>query len=395
MFRDRTNLFISYRRTAPRNNNFSNNATTTLSTLSEEEQGLMGSRRIAPGTKRTSTGVDRTSNGTNEYHDSIEMKVLPPSFFDIASEIDDHLKSITGKIGQLNALYKKNLLPGFNDRTSDEEEIEQLNYSITKTFQSCYVLIKKFEFLQKNSRKLNYSDNEVMMIENLKKNYALRIQNLSSNFRKLQNNYIKFLKEDDFEENTAPLLKRTNVNTSSTTNSSVTELTVESGDIEDYSRQALQQSQLTAHSTNEQYILQREQEISKLAMGVLEVSSIFREMESMIIDQGTILDRIDYNLTSTVADLKEADKELIQGSKYQKRTQKCKIIFLLSLIVFALLIIVLMRPHSTTKVIEKPADKPAEKPDSRPSPEEGSGLRKRGQISDGSGDFFKHFVPYF
>ena len=359
----------------------------------------MGSRRTTPSSKRTSTGVDRTSNGTNEYHDSIEMKVLPPSFFDIALEIDDHLKSITGKIGQLNTLYKKNLLPGFNDRTSDEEEIEQLNYTITKTFQSCYVLIKKFEFLQKNSRKLNYSDNEVMMIENLKKNYALRIQNLSSNFRKLQNNYIKFLKEDDFEENTAPLLKRTNVNTSSTTNSSVTELTVESGDIEDYSRQALQQSQLTAHLTNEQYILQREQEISKLAMGVLEVSSIFREMESMIIDQGTILDRIDYNLTSTVEDLKEADKELIQGSKYQKRTQKCKIIFLLSLIVFALLIIVLMRPHSTTKVVENPSDKPedeaADKPDSRPLPENGTGLRKREQLLNGSDDFFKNLWYYF
>lgn len=292
------------------------------------------------------------------------MKVLPPSFFDIALEIDDHLKNITSKITQLNSLYKKNLLPGFNDRTSDEEEIESLNYIITKTFQNCYVLIKKFEFLQKNSKKLNYLQNEVQMIENLKKNYALRIQTLSSNFRKLQNNYIKFLKEDDFEENTAPLLKKQTAVGGSSSGSAASG-NVQDSSIEDYSRQALQQSQITVHLTNEQLVLQREQEISKLAMGVLEVLSIFREMETLIIDQGTILDRIDYNLASTVEDVKEADRELIKGSQYQKRTQKCKIIFLLGLIVFALLMIVLVRPHSNTKVVEKPApleDQPQEKP---------------------------------
>lgn len=306
----------------------------------------MGSRRAVKREKPLADG----------YQD-VEMKVLPPSFFDIALEIDDHLKDITAKIGRLNALYRKNLLPGFNDRTADEEEIEQLNYHVTKTFQSCYVLVKKFEFLQHNARKLHYLRNEVQMLENLKKSYAGRIQGLLSNFRKLQNNYIKFLKEDDYEENTAPLLKRHEAQPPPPDAPDLL--------IEDYLRHALQQLQLTVHSTSEQLVLQREQEISKLAMGVLEVSSIFREMELLIIDQGTILDRIDYNLASAVEDLKGADKELVKGSLYQKRTQKCKIIFLLTLIVFALLMVVLVRPHTRTKVVERPSD--ADPP--RPAPE--------------------------
>ena len=41
-------------------------------------------------------------------------------------------------------------------------------------------------------------------------------------------------------------------------------------------------------------------------------------MESMVIEQGTILDRIDYNLVNTVQDLKQADKELIKAHHYQK-----------------------------------------------------------------------------
>ena len=56
-------------------------------------------------------------------------------------------------------------------------------------------------------------------------------------------------------------------------------------------------------------------------------------MESMVIEQGTILDRIDYNLVNTVQDLKQADKELIKAHHYQKRSTKCKIIFFKSLCV--------------------------------------------------------------
>ena len=56
-------------------------------------------------------------------------------------------------------------------------------------------------------------------------------------------------------------------------------------------------------------------------------------MESMVIEQGTILDRIDYNLVNTVQDLKQADKELIKSSSLSKRSTKCKIIFFKSLCV--------------------------------------------------------------
>ncbi|KAK6878702.1 t-SNARE affecting a late Golgi compartment protein 2, partial [Candida tropicalis] len=88
-------------------------------------------------------------------------------------------------------------------------------------------------------------------------------------------------------------------------------------------------------------------------------------MESMVIEQGTMLDRIDYNLTTTVQELKSADKELIKAHHYQKRTTKCKIIFFLSLCVFALLMIVMLRPGGSTKkiVVEKPVPAPVTDPD--------------------------------
>ena len=43
-----------------------------------------------------------------------------------------------------------------------------------------------------------------------------------------------------------------------------------------------------------------------------QLNTIFRELSILIVDQGTILDRIDYNLETTVHHIEEGNKELIQ-----------------------------------------------------------------------------------
>lgn len=343
MFRDRTNLFLSYRRTVPRSILRNDRR---FESLEEEEEGLIESRRS-----------DRRQR-YQDNNDSIEMKNLPPSIFDISREIDDNLLQIKGKTSELNSLYKKLLITNYNEKQAIENKIENLNYDITKKFESSYVLIKKFEFLQKNHGRLNldYSNNEISIIESFKKNYALKIQESSLIFRNLQNNYIKFLKDDEDETDTL-------INDSNNDQFNLIENEEESRNIENYSKQILQQTQI--HSSNSQFLQAREREISKLAMGILEISTIFKEMESMVIDQGSVLDRIDYNIANTAQDLKSSDKELIKAQGYQKRTTKCKLIFLLSLVVFALFIIVQVKPHGKTKVIEKPA--PDSNPEDRPT----------------------------
>lgn len=313
--------------------------------LAEEEESLMNS------------GPTLGNRRGKPYHDNvkleqdIEMKPLAPSIFDISNLLDENLATTKTKTHELGLLYKKLLITRDNEKQKLESRIEELNYEITKMFEACYVLIKKFEFLQKNYQRLNlnYSSDELSMIENYKKTYALKIQDSLMIFRNLQNNYIKFLRDDDDESD--QLLPSTG-----TSSHNLVDTEENSRHIEDYSMQVIQQAQQQIQDgSNSQLFAQREREISKLAMGILEISTIFKEMETLVVDQGSMLDRIDYNLTRTVQDLKTSDKELIKAQGYQKRTTKCKIIFLLSLIILALFIIVVVKPHGTTKVVEKPA----------------------------------------
>lgn len=104
---------------------------------------------------------------------------------------------------------------------------------------------------------------------------------------------------------------------------------------------SMQQKQL--HS-NDAAIVQREREIEDIAQGIIDLSDLFRDLQSIVIDQGTMLDRIDYNVERMAVDVKEADKELNVASGYQKKTTKRKIIFLLILIIVGMIILLVIKP---------------------------------------------------
>lgn len=72
----------------------------------------------------------------------------------------------------------------------------------------------------------------------------------------------------------------------------------------------MQQSAIV--NSNDASIIQREKEIAELAKGIIELADIFKELQTMVIDQGTMLDRIDYNIENMVSHVKGAEKELVQ-----------------------------------------------------------------------------------
>lgn len=76
-----------------------------------------------------------------------------------------------------------------------------------------------------------------------------------------------------------------------------------------FSQTTLMQTSQRRTSTNDA-IEQRERAINDIAKGIIELSDIFRELQTMVIDQGTMLDRIDYNVEQMGTEVKAADKEL-------------------------------------------------------------------------------------
>jgi syntaxin 16 len=104
-------------------------------------------------------------------------------------------------------------------------------------------------------------------------------------------------------------------------------------------------------------IAQREREIEDIAQGIIELANIFQELQTMVIDQGSMLDRIDYNVENMNRDVKEADKELKVASGYQQRSMKRKIMLLLAILIAGVFILLSLKlgTRSTPPVLVAPA----------------------------------------
>ena len=121
------------------------------------------------------------------------------------------------------------------------------------------------------------------------------------------------------------------------------------------------QSQLRSDDTA---IATREREIEEIAKGILDLSTLFRDLQNMVIDQGSMLDRIDYNVDRMAVDVKAADKELTVATGYQQRSVKRKIILLLLLLVVAMFILLGL------KIGSKSSRAPATPPPPPPPPQQ-------------------------
>lgn len=109
------------------------------------------------------------------------------------------------------------------------------------------------------------------------------------------------------------------------------------------------------HDPNEALIAQREREIEDIAQGIIELANIFQELQTMVIDQGSMLDRIDYNVERMATDVKEADKELKVASGYQKKSVKRKIMLLLAILIAGVFILLSLKLSRKGSIDSAPA----------------------------------------
>ncbi|KAH8671829.1 t-SNARE [Tricladium varicosporioides] len=335
MWRDRTNLYISYRQSyahhPAKKPKYSSSSTgngygdSIIGGGSSERQGLM------------------SAGAFEEDGDAvIEMDLLPPRWADISDEVTEYLTDIASKSVKLEKLHQKHVLPGFDDedqKKSEEGEIERLTQDITKGFHDCQKAIQRVEMMvRESSHQGGISKGEETMARNIQISLAGRVQEASAGFRKKQSAYLKKLRglggmTPQVDRASTPLYN--NYNDPSL---------MESDADKSYSQSALQQTSQQQLTSNDAAIMQREREIMDIAQGIIELADIFKELQSMIIDQGTMLDRIDYNVERMAVDVKAADKELKVASGYQKKGTKRRIILLLILLVVGMIILLVVKP---------------------------------------------------
>lgn len=276
----------------------------------------------------------------------IEMDVLPPRWADVSDEITELLAQIATQSSKLDKLHQKHVLPGFDDddvKRDEERQIEKLTQGITRGFHECQNAIKRIDSMVKEAQAQgSISRAEETMARNIQTSLASRVQEASALFRKKQSAYLKKLRGLTGLVSPAP-----RVGTPSYTDTYATDPSLMDSETDKSYSQSTLMTQ-THLSSNDAAIMQREREITDIANGIIELADIFKELQAMIIDQGTMLDRIDYNVEQMATHVKGADKELKVASGYQQKSVKRKIMLLLILLIVGLFILLLLKPKGGT-----------------------------------------------
>ena len=87
-------------------------------------------------------------------------------------------------------------------------------------------------------------------------------------------------------------------------------------------------------------IASRDNEINNLVNSINELATIFKDLQSLVLEQGTILDRIDYNIETSLDNSSQAHKELKKADENMKSNcyRNSNITLILIIFIFAILI---------------------------------------------------------
>lgn len=81
----------------------------------------------------------------------------------------------------------------------------------------------------------------------------------------------------------------------------------------------------------------------KISKSILELNSLFKDISGLILDQGTILDRIDYNVEKSALRIKSAYESVQKAEKYQGNGKLKLILVLAGIAIFLMLLILLTK----------------------------------------------------
>ncbi|PWN51906.1 t-SNARE [Violaceomyces palustris] len=387
--RSRTLLFLSYRDSVPRSS--SKRATATFpsfySDLDQNQQDAAfyhdereDHRRplLSPSTTPRHTSIEippptdhPLSSSPSSANAPSHFSDLPPRWMDTSDQVDSILNSLKAKMQRLEKLHQKHLRPGFTDRSQEERSIEQLSLEITSDLRRCTRMISKLsiddaqELPSTRDPSSSTTTRRSALARNVQTALATKVQDVSGKFRKQQSLYLKRMKGLEVRDWDIRAAAGVAPNGGGGPNGKErafrdNEMAVRE-DME-LSRAALSkssnpQSQLLIQEeeggggggsagllVDGVDISQRSREIDEIAKSIAELAQLFQDLSNLVIDQGTLLDRIDYNVETMSREMEGAVKELNVATSYQRRSGRNQLILFLLLCIALLIAIIVIKP---------------------------------------------------
>ncbi|XP_046819984.1 syntaxin-16 [Vespa crabro] len=279
--------------------------------------------------------------------DNVELRNInlsdstPPVWADALEETQYILSRLRIKIDSLMELHAKQLTrPTLDDTSQEERQMEQLSREIGRAFANGYRQVQTIKTAARHETKPAQRQLAVNAVLAL----SSALQDLGIRYRSAQNHYLTQIKSREERSNQFFSEDQSFLN-----NMASASWLMESNDAktnyweEDEQRQESVLLQLEDPEERLKVAVEREQQIGSIVQSIADLKYIFKDLANMVQDQGTVLDRIDYNIEQTQVQVSEGYKQLKKADSYQRANRKlyCIVILAAAIILLCFLFLLL------------------------------------------------------
>nr|AAR06574.1 syntaxin 16/TLG2-like protein [Trichomonas vaginalis] len=236
-----------------------------------------------------------------------------------ASNIEAQFQNIQSEMKTLADMHKQRVKANFSDNKSQDTAIEAKTRSISTQ------ITQLRDQIREGSNHVNSTQAQIQ--ENMKMGFVARLRDLTTRFRDMQAAYITNIRRMN-EKAHAAVLDLGDANDD------------EIGlDDFDPGLTGEQTSQIVA---NDLMLRQRNQELTQMIQSMNQLNELFADLGTLIIQQGTMLDRIDNTIVEAHEQIQQGNKTLEKAETHQK--SKCfywyMIAVILLIIIFGTVVII-------------------------------------------------------
>ncbi|KAM3131993.1 hypothetical protein pb186bvf_015877 [Paramecium bursaria] len=251
---------------------------------------------------------------TESTSSSISLELQPKTEWTIVyDDTIDKLKQVKDIIRELQVLGQKRVKKQFGDASVLEQQIYENNKKATAKIQECEHNVDKIRRFISDAE----TDSDRIIRENMQRALAQQIQDLTNSLRNQQKRMVTMINQIKNQDG-GDFLKFSDSKSGNNDN----DLT---------QQEEMMYDELTQN---------RDQEINNLVSMINDLAEVFKSLNQLVVDQGSILDRIDYNIDQTLHNVKKANIQLKKADEYQNSplARRCIVALLAMIVVFCIIL---------------------------------------------------------
>ena len=231
--------------------------------------------------------------------DQIELQnVDSPQYMEVYDQCNNLLKDVEVEFNKCKDEQQKRIVPSFNEVESEliDQNIQYISNKMTQKLKKCKYLAKELKAYLVNS--YLHDNIKINMYQNLLNRLADAARSLQRNEELYLQKFREFGANESFFSNNNNIINNNNYDSIETT-----------------------QTQNFYTNSSEKKVdigKERTKELDQMVNTVLELKKIFEEVSNMVIFQGTILDRIDYNTYQARHNIRRGNREMEEAHERLK-----------------------------------------------------------------------------